>query len=540
MRGDVTEQSHRIFHRYQSTLTFEQEVTIVNNTLRDLAVSAFACAGLFFGMARDADAKAAWQAHAGGERYDAAKGGMAQTPDGGFITVGEAQSFGGGDYDVFVVKNDVCGNFMWAATYDIGGGGDDHGRRIRLTPDGGYIITGETENLRNCCIRDDAFLMKLKDNGEVEWVKTYGGKGADRGTDVELYYGGEKGYLVSGITNSFGAGNNDGWLIATDLNGTMLWSRVYGGTGDDGFNGLTQTRNGDIVATGYTRSYNANDPVNPPSDLWLMRTNDQGQVAPGWSLHYGGDLEEEGFEVIEVPSLTGVADGDLVACGYTTSLGVKAEAYLIRVNSGGAPIFDHVYGGGHDVGRDEFHDLSLVPNSEEIFAIGRVFKPSNGFGDYDVFFSRVKANLNPLKYKVYGGAEDDEGYAIAADRQQGGFGWAGSTFSYTFGKEDMYLGLAVTIDGETFCKELEPKIADGIPGFKAQKAPTNDPLVWVECDARVEAIFNHGYELLCTTCPPIFGGGNGDLSEQRVPLRNPDTAVRRTYTTADQAPILGR
>jgi hypothetical protein len=502
-------------------------------------VSVFACAGLFFGMARNADAKAAWQAHAGGERYDAAKGGMAQTPDGGFITVGEAQSFGGGDYDVFVVKNDVCGNFMWAATYDIGGGGDDHGRRIRLAPDGGYIITGETENLRNCCTRDDAFLLKLKESGEVEWVKTYGGKGTDRGTDVELYYGGEKGYLISGITNSFGAGNNDGWLIATDLNGSMLWSRVYGGAEDDGFNGLTQTRNGDIVATGYTRSYNPNDPVNPPSDLWLMRTNDQGQVAPGWSLHYGGDLEEEGFEVIEVPSIDGVADGDLVTCGYTTSLGVKAEAYLLRVSSGGAMIFDHVYGGGHEVGRDEFHDLALVPNSEEIFAIGRVFKPSNGFGDYDVFFARVKANLNPLKYKVYGNSEDDEGYAIAADQQQGGFGWAGSTFSYTFGKEDMFLGLAVTIDGETFCKELEPKITDGIPGFKAQKAPTNDPLVWVECDARVEAIFNHGYELLCTTCPQFRQGGDGDLS-QHVPFRNPDSAVRRTYTTAERAPISGR
>jgi hypothetical protein len=531
MADGVGEQSHRACRASSINTHIKEEVAIVKNTLRHLAASALACAGLLVGLATDAHAKAAWESHAGGEAYDASKGGIIQTPDGGFVTVGEASSFSrGGDYDVYVVKNDLCGEFQWAFTYDIGG--NDHGRKIRQTPDGGFIITGETENTRNCCTRNDAFLMKLKESGEVEWVKTYGGKGDDKGADVQLYYGGEKGYLIAGRTNSFGAGRYDGWLIATDLNGSMVWSRVYGGASIDGFNGLTQTRSGDIVATGESFSYQPIDPIlRRSSDLWLVRTNDQGNVI--WSHHYGGRANELGYEVIEAPKGFGDRDDDLIACGYSTSISPKCQAYLLRVDANGAWIIDHLYGGGN--GSDEFRDLVTTPWTDDIYAVGRILKPEGGFGGFDVFTVQVNAKLNLNWAYIHGGDLDDEGWGIAADEKQGGFGWSGSTFTFTFGKEDMYMGLSFPW-GEDFCHDAIPGLGDNVPEFVEQKAPTGEPLVSVECSNKVEAVPNDMYKIICSTC---FGGGggdginapggNGDLSH--VPYRG----VERATVTAEMA-----
>ena len=512
----------------------------MKNTFGRLAAGALACAGLFIGIGDDASAKAAWQAHAGGRANDAGRGGVTQTSDGGFITVGESQSFGAGDYDVHVVKTDICGYFEWAATYDIGG--NDYGRKIKETPDGGFIITGMTQNLNNCCTpalspdikpRHDAFLMKIAADGTVEWTNTYGGRGDDRGTDVELFYRGERGYVFSGSTSSFGAGSTDAWLVATDPSGNLLWSRVYGGAGADVFNGLVQTSLGGIVATGSTTSYpTINDPAIPLPDLFLVHTNDAGDVLQ--SRHYGTDGSTEvGYSVIEymdpqAPSL----DGDLVIAGYTTVAVSKGSAYLLRVHSDMSFVGDRIHGGGNTAGLDEFRDLVQAPWSDEILVIGRTFEPKEGFGGYDVLAMRVNGKLDRLDSRIYGGKYDDEGYGICADNTQGGFAWNGMTNTFTFGGEDQFFGLSFSwLD--SYCQERVPKMTMSSPAFKEQKAPTAAPYAWVQCGARVSGVYNKGYELLCSTCGlEEKQDDSGNELSFRSPLRAPGTAVVRTYERA--------
>lgn len=494
---------------------------IVKRTIGRLVANGLACAGILAVASTGAFAKAAWQSHAGGKSYDAARGGIVQTPDGGFISVGESQSFGNGDYDIYVVKVDICGAFQWSATYDIGG--NDYGRRIRLDPNGGYIITGETENTRHCCTRDDAFLMKLTEDGQVEWTKTYGGKGVDEGNDVQLYFGGE-GYVMAGSTTSFGAGESDGWIVAVRRDGSTIWSRVYGGGLSDGFNGLVQTSDGEITATGYTNSYNIFRILT--NDIFLVRTTSNGNVI--WSKHYGRDLDEVGNAIIDVPGRS--ERNDLVIAGYTKSISPKAEAYLLRVDAGGNYLNDHIYGAGNGEGGDEFRDLAQTPDdTREIFAVGRILKPSTGFGNFDVFAVRVKGNLGLIWARNRGGEGVDEAYGIGVDFQQGGFAFAGFTTSFTFGKEDVYLGLAFG-DGRDYCQDVDPKIVEEVPGYEPQDAPTCEPQIWVECDAKSEPRYVEGYEIICSTCPFLQNrNGDEDLSF-RSPLRDPRQAVMRTFT----------
>jgi len=94
-----------------------------------------------------------------------------QTPDGGYIVVGYIDSFGAGDYDIFLIKTDANGNIQWAKTY--GGTNDDGAYSVQQTSDGGYIVAGYTYSFGAGSA--DLFLIKTNANGNIQWAKTYGG-----------------------------------------------------------------------------------------------------------------------------------------------------------------------------------------------------------------------------------------------------------------------------------------------------------------------------------------------------------------------------
>jgi hypothetical protein len=143
-----------------------------------------------------------------------------QTSDGGFIVVGTTLSFGAGDFDVYVIRTDVNGNTAWTKTY--GGADLDEGRSVWQTTDGGFIITGLTYSFG--AGSRDVYLIKINSFGDVLWEKTYGGVSAEIGYSVQQTEDG--GYIVVGETSSFGAGNLDVYLIKTDSLGNQIATDV--------------------------------------------------------------------------------------------------------------------------------------------------------------------------------------------------------------------------------------------------------------------------------------------------------------------------
>jgi hypothetical protein len=126
-----------------------------------------------------------------------------QTSDGGYILAGLTYSFGAGYYDIFLIKTDVNGNIIWAKTY--GGTDWDWANSVQQTSDGGYILAGLTYSFGAGLA--DIFLIKTDANGNIQWAKTYGGTGDDRAYSVQQMSDG--GYIVAGWTTSFGAGSRD-------------------------------------------------------------------------------------------------------------------------------------------------------------------------------------------------------------------------------------------------------------------------------------------------------------------------------------------
>lgn len=139
-------------------------------------------------------------------------------PSGGLILLAQIADIGSGSLDFWILKIDENGTPLWQCTY--GGSADDLGYDIKPTSNGGFIVVGETQSFGYG--ESDALVLKLRGDGSVEWTKTYGGIGTDQVLTVEPSVDG--GFILAGRTNSFGEGGQDAWVLKID---------PYGGIGDN-------------------------------------------------------------------------------------------------------------------------------------------------------------------------------------------------------------------------------------------------------------------------------------------------------------------
>jgi hypothetical protein len=160
-----------------------------------------------------------WETTYGGAHHDQGYS-LVQTLDGGYALGGYTDSFGLTDYDGWLVKFDSAGNFEWNTTY--GEAGDDYGRSLVQTLDGGYALGGET--YYSGAVDWDGWLVKFDSDGNFQWDTTYGGTGNTFVKSVVQTLDG--GYALGGITDSFGIVLNDGWLVKTDVENGLAWTSL--------------------------------------------------------------------------------------------------------------------------------------------------------------------------------------------------------------------------------------------------------------------------------------------------------------------------
>ena len=349
-----------------------------------------------------------------------------QTRDGGYIVTGESRSFGSNGYDVYLVKTDAAGDTVWTRT--CGGEFEDDSRCVRQTADGGYIIAGytasfgaqytlaylvKTDSLGSVTWQDtlggngkagwnmaysvqqtvdggyivtgytdavgagydDVWLIKTNSSGSTSWTKTFGGADYDNGYAVQQTS--DSGYIIAGQTKSFGAGAYDVYLIKTNSSGDTLWTRTYGGTGNDAASSVRQTADGGYIVTGYTQSFGSG-----ADDVWLLKTNASGDTL--WTRTYGGTGYDDGNSV--QPAL----DGGYIIAGTTPSPGPGGyDFYLIRTGDSGDTAWTRTYGGAYD---DEGRSVQQTSDGGYIIA---GYSNSFGAGDYDVYLVKTDENGSP-------------------------------------------------------------------------------------------------------------------------------------------------
>jgi len=247
-----------------------------------------------------------------------------QTSDGGYIIAG----FIGYTYhiDAYVLKTDSAGDLTWTR---ILGHFDyyDNSLSVQETTDNGYIITGWTGSYG--AGSSDTWLIKLNSSGEDEWNTTFGGSDLDGGECVRQTS--DEGYIISGSTESFDSGGNgDAWLIKTDMNGNEIWNKSYGGQYLDIGKSVIQTSDGGYVLTGSTSSYGAGN-----HDAWLIKTDMYGNEI--WNNTYGDSSWDQGKSVVQTAD-----GGYFITGDYTDPIQGDLELYMIKTDSDGIEEWNYI------------------------------------------------------------------------------------------------------------------------------------------------------------------------------------------------------
>lgn len=327
-----------------------------------------------------------------------------QTSDSGYILAGTTASSGAGADDFWLVKTNANGDSLWSHTF--GGSDRDRCYSAQQTSDGGYILAGETYSFG--AGSDDFWLVKTDENGDSLWSRTFGGNGDECCASVRQTSDG--GYILAGHTYSFAVGWADFWLVKTDVNGYSLWSRSFGRNDTDYCFSVQQTLDGGYIMAGYTRSFGAGG-----RDFWMVKTDEDGDSL--WSRTFGGPLDEECASVQET------WDGYILA-GRTSSFGAgNHDFWLVKTDASGDSVWTRTFGG---TGDDRCYSMVQTLDGNYILA---GYTGSYGAGGNDFWLLRADDSGNRLWSRTFGGSNFDRAYSVQ-QTSDGACIVAGFTYSF--------------------------------------------------------------------------------------------------------------
>jgi hypothetical protein len=315
-----------------------------------------------------------------------------------------AQNKGTAWGDYWIVKLDASGNKLWDKTFGTATGRDEL-LSIQQTADGGYILGGFSGGVisgdkTQAGFGDlDYWIIKLDNNGNKVWDKTFGGNNYDgfsclqQTSDGGYILGGSSLSGISGNKSQASKGSYDMWVIKIDVNGNKIWDKAFGGTDADGISCLQQTSDGGYILGGGSSSgiggdkSQANQGMN---DYWVVKIDAAGNKV--WDKTLGGN------DYDELASLHQTTDGGYILGGKSNSgiSGDKSEinygdkdGWVVKLNANGNKIWDKSFG---KVGDDYIYAIQQTTDNGFIISGGETITST----DTDFRLIKLAGNLTGL------------------------------------------------------------------------------------------------------------------------------------------------
>jgi Secretion system C-terminal sorting domain len=268
-----------------------------------------------------------------------------KTMDGGFFIIGTI-GFGPANTDMLVIKTDANGDSLWTKNYEGGiYAANNSGNTGTQLEDSSFIFCGYEWG--------DLYLVRIGANGDSGWTSNffYPGSnysGASDMTDVR-----DSTFLITGWTNIYET-NDQLFLCKVNISGNIIWSKDFGGTGNENGNEVTRLKSADYVVVGSTTSFGAG-----ATDIYVLKLKENGDTL--WTKTFGGTADDWGVDVIETP------DQGLLILGITQSFGAgfNNDSYLIKTNSSGDTLWTKKYDNG---GIDNLNKISPTSDGGYVLA----------------------------------------------------------------------------------------------------------------------------------------------------------------------------
>ena len=362
------------------------------------------------------------------------------------------------------VSNTTTPSLYFSATLiDVkffGGSDEEVAREIIELQDGGFGIVGSTKStdgdFSNRMGNDwDLFLIKIDEQGEVTWKKTYGGSADDFG--FSLAESPEGGFVLMGYSNSQDGdvpttkGYHDNWIIRVDAAGAVVWKKSFGYSGHDHAYNVIPTLDGGYFFNGFLDVTASNGEGNSgkPSqakrhgvgEFWCHKIDANGNIQ--WQRYFGGTNNDRSYDAIQT------REGNFLIVGTTESNDVDVknpkgsyDVWVVMVSPFGDMIWENSYGGSlvdeaSRVIEDSYGNYRIIgnTNSEDMDVI-------DSRGSSDVWQIILDKSGRLIGSYNFGGSEFDRGTSITK-------GPLGATF---------ITGYSRSLDGDMYSNKGENDI----------------------------------------------------------------------------------
>ncbi len=310
--------------------------------------------------------------------------------DGGYILIGRTEVINNEKANVYLIKTDKDGNLLWEKTF--GGDNLDIGESVIETKEGDIIIVGHTQSFATIdpnnpvisSISSDIYFIKTNALGEVLVEETFGNIEQDIAYDVIETPEGN--FALTGVTTD----NSDAYLLLVDKNGKELWSKSYGGTFEEIGYSIDLTNDGGFIIAGFKTI----TPTN--SEIYLIKTDKSGELE--WERLFGGKGLDMGRSVVATADGGYIVAGDFDINDDPGSLLPLYDMYLVKTNFQGNVFPNIIQGAVHrdlntncekDAGEKLLEDwLVRLRSGEEI-----VYATTDENGNYSISVENGNYNV---------------------------------------------------------------------------------------------------------------------------------------------------